>query len=66
MSLIGKVEIFNQGYDNWEEYYEMVEQYFIANEITEDAKRTATFLTVIGKETYSLLSSLLTPDKPAR
>ena len=58
MSLIGKVETFNQGYDNHEEYYKMVKHYFITNEITGDAKQSATFLTEIG-------SSLVTPDKSA-
>ena len=40
-------------------------QYFLANDIEDNKKRTATFLTLIGKETYSLLSSLMTPDKPS-
>ena len=37
---------------------------FVANGITEDAKKQAVFLSVIGASTYKLLSSLLAPDKP--
>ena len=37
---------------------------FVANGITEEAKKRAVFLSVIGASTYKLLSSLLAPDKP--
>ena len=65
MSLLGRIEPFVQGEDVWTNYWEMVDQYFTANEITDNAKRTATFLTLIGKETYNLLNSLMAPNKPA-
>ena len=65
MSLLGKIEAFDQENDKWSDYWDTVEQYFIANGIEDNKKRTATFLTLIGKETYSLLNSLTAPDKPA-
>ena len=37
---------------------------FVANGITEEAKKRAVFLSVIGPSNYKLLSSLLAPDKP--
>ena len=37
---------------------------FITNGITEEAKKRAVFLSVIGPSNYKLLSSLLAPDKP--
>lgn len=37
---------------------------FVANGITEEAKKQAVFLSVIGPSTYKLLSSLLIPHKP--
>ena len=37
---------------------------FVANGITEEAKKRAVFLSVIGTSNYKLLSSLLAPDKP--
>ena len=65
MSLLGNIDAFNPEHDNWPEYYEMLEQYFLANDIEDNKKRTATLLTIIGKETYSLLTTLMSPDKPS-
>ena len=53
MSQIGKLEAFHLHEDNWQEYWDMVEQYFIANGIE-------TFLTVIGR---GLLFSLMAQRK---
>ena len=55
MSQIGKLEAFHPHEDNWQEYWDMVEQYFIANGIE-------TFLTVIGR---GLLFSLTAQRKPS-
>ena len=46
------------------EYIERVKQYFISNDVTDEKKQTAIFLTVIGNETYSLLRNLLAPESP--
>ena len=51
--------------DTWSEYWDTIEQYLIANGIDDNKKRTATFLTLIGKETYSILHSLTAPEKPS-
>ena len=64
-TLIGQVEAFQLGVGDWELYTERLEQYFVANGITEEAKKLAVFLTVIGSKTYALLSDLLAPVKPA-
>ena len=61
MSLIGKLEAFNLHEDDWLEYWDIVGQYFLANGITVEEKKTATFLTIIGKEAHSLLYSLMAP-----
>ena len=39
-----------------------MEQYFIANDVTDEKKQTAIFLTVITNETYSLLKNLMAPE----
>ena len=65
MSLLGKVEPFEYGTDTWSDYWDTIEQYFLANDIEDNKKRTATFLTLIGKDTYSILNSLTAPDKPS-
>ena len=64
-ALIGHVEQFKPGTDDWEQYTERLEQYFKANSIEADDKKLATFLTVIGPTAYALLSNLLAPEKPA-
>ena len=50
--------------DNITEYIERVEQYFIANDVTDEKKQTSIFLTLIGNGTYSLLRNLLAPESP--
>ena len=62
---IGHVDAFQIGADDWEQYTERLEQYFVANGINDAGKKLAVFLTVIGSKAYSLLSDLLAPVKPA-
>ena len=64
-TVIGQVEPFQTGMDDWEQYAERLEQYFTANSIEDEGKRRAVFLTVVGRETYSLLCNLLAPEKLA-
>ena len=65
MPTLGRVEPFQVSVDDWDQYTERLEQYFTANSITEGDKKRAVFLTVVWKETYSLLSNLLAPVQPA-
>ena len=65
--LLGHIEPFNWAAEEWPQYVERLEQFFVANDITgEDnaVKRRATFLTVVGRSAYNLLRSLITPEKP--
>ena len=64
-ALIGCIESFDIQSDNWLDYIERVEQYFIANEITVEAKKKGKLVTVIGGEAYKLLPSLTEPNKPS-
>ena len=61
--LYGTVEPFDPKDGDFSEYVERLEQYFLANTVA-DAKKVAILLTVIGKETYSLLRSLVAPTQP--
>ena len=63
-ALLGNMEQFDLKSEDWREYTERLEQYFLANDIDEK-KQTAVFLTVIGPETYGLLRNLLAPIKPS-
>ena len=64
-TVIGQVEAFQVGEDDWEQYTERLEQYFVANAIETAERKLAVFLTVVGAKAYSLLSDLLAPAKPA-
>ena len=63
---LGKIDEFNLKDDDIDEYYERVEQYLYANDVDDEKKQTAIFLTVMGSETYSLLRNLLTPEVPSK
>ena len=60
----GKVNAFNPSQDEWPLYVERLEHVFVANGITDGAKKRAVFLSVIGASNYKLLSSLIAPAKP--
>ena len=64
-TVIGQVEPFQLGTEDWEQYTERLEQFFLANGIDDDGKKLAVFLTVVGAKTYALLSNLVAPTKPA-
>ena len=65
MAVLGRIDSFDLKTDNITEYIERVEQYFIANDVTDEKKQTAIFLTVVGNKMYSLLKNLLAPESPA-
>ena len=63
--LLGHIEPFDSVAEEWPQYVERLEQFFVANDITgEDnaVKRRATFLTVVGRSAYNLLRSLIVPE----
>lgn len=55
--------LLGESRDEWKEYVEVLEQYLIANDITE-AKKRAVFLSNCGKRAYSLPRNLLAPKRP--
>ena len=55
-NLIGQVEAFQSGIDDWEQYTERLEQYFVANKVVDEAQQLAVFITVVGSKTYALLA----------
>ena len=61
---IGKIHPFRPGQDDWTMYVERLGHLFVAYGITTAEKKRAILLSVIGDDTYKLLSSLLSPDKP--
>jgi len=64
-AIYGTIEEFDlRGRGDIVEYIERIDEYFIANDVEEERKKTAIFLTLIGQETYKLLKNLLAPEKP--
>ena len=44
----GNIGEFDQALKNWEAYIEQMEQYFVANEVTSNAKKKAILLSTCG------------------
>ena len=63
-ALFGGVESFDIINGDFDKYVERMEQYYVANDVEDDKKKVAIFITVVGKDAYTLLRSLLSPEKP--
>ena len=57
---IGRLDEFQMGKDDFNCYVKRMEQYFVANGMSED-KQVAAFLTAIGGPTYDILRNLVSP-----
>ena len=44
--------------EDWASYVERMDQYFLANDVTEAAKKRAILLSVVGDKTYKLIRDL--------
>ena len=64
MSLFDGVEPSDLRNGNFAEYLERLEQYFLANGVDNNERKAAIFITMFGKEAYSLLRGLVSPAKP--
>ena len=59
-ALLGHIEQFDPAVEQWTQYVEHLEQFFMANEIIGDDKAVkwrATFLSVVGRDAYNFLRS---------
>lgn len=64
-AVYGSVGEYVEGAEEWPLYVERMEQFFIANGVSEEGKRHAIFLSTIGPKTYKLLTTLVAPNKPS-
>ena len=62
--LVDALGPFDQGTTQWSSYAERMEEYLLANGVTEERKKVAILLSTIGSQMYDLLKDLYTPDKP--
>ena len=52
----GQMGKFNSQRENWMSYSERLQEYFTANDIKSAEKMKAILLTVVGAETYQLIT----------
>ena len=63
-AILGKIDEYDADKEDWQQYVERLEHFFIANSITTAEKKRAVLVSVVGATTYRLLRNLCTPDKP--
>lgn len=61
--MIGSISEYNNEVDDWNVYYERLEQFFEVNEVPEE-KRSAFLISVIGADAYKSLRDLCHPTLP--
>ena len=59
---MAKLREYDQDED-WEQYVERLEFYFVAKEVTAEAKKKATLLSACGASTYKLMCDLISSAK---
>ena len=64
MAVHGHVSEFDPKKEEWKSYAERLSYYFIANDITTDAKKQAVLLSASGSDTFELIQNLLAPVDP--
>ena len=65
MAVHGTLTVFDSRKETWDSYSERMSFYFLANDINDDGKKKAIFLSACGSHTFDLLRNLLQPAKPA-
>ena len=64
IAMLGKVEEFDGTKEDWSQYVERMDHFFLANGIAEADKKRAVFLSVVGLSTYRIIRNLVAPKKP--
>ena len=62
--MVGTLAAFDSQIQAWEEYVEVLEHFFVANDIKVAERKRAILLSSVGSRTYSLMRNLLSPEKP--
>lgn len=63
MATHGSLSEFDSSKDDWTSYVERVDFYFVANDVTSDAKKRAILLSACGASTFKLIRSLVETGK---
>ncbi len=62
--MVGSVTSFDSKSQSWEEYCEVLNNFFVANDVESTEKKQVILLSCVGAQTYTLMRNLLSPDKP--
>ena len=60
---MGRIDEFDGSKEEWTQYVERLDHFFIANGITDGDRKKSAFIAVIGPTTYTLLRNLVSPEK---
>jgi len=62
-NIVGAIPTFRQDDDDWNTYSEILDQFFIVNEVSE-VKKSAFLISCVGSDTYKTLRDLCHPALP--
>ncbi len=62
--VVGTLGSFDSTVETWEQYAERMGHFFAANDITDGGRQRSILLSEVGPVTYTIISSLLSPEKP--
>lgn len=63
-ALLGRIDEFDSKTEEWEQYEQRLKHYFTANDVESEVKKKSTLITVVGKENFKLMRSLIHPTDP--
>ena len=63
-TLLGRMGEFDQNIKTWQQYSERFGNFLDANDVTDAGKKHSVSLSVVGPVTYTLLTSLISPQTP--
>ena len=64
MATHGKLGEFEASLEDWTSYIEHLNNYFVANDITDAGKQRAILLSACGIATYKVIRNLVAPQAP--
>ena len=63
-NMLGSMTPFDNKSQSWEEYCEILNHFFVANDVEEPEKKRAILLSCVGAQMYTLMRNLLSPERP--
>ena len=64
MACYGRIGEFQAEIEDWTDYTDRLDSYFLANDITANAKKTAILVSSVGAKTFKLMKDLVSPTSP--